>query len=87
MELYDVAAGYASEGEALLRVEAELLFVGIASDWLFPAREVRQTAQKARQAGAEVAYAEIDTRSGHDAFLKDWGELEAAITPFLGHRT
>ena len=87
MELYDVAAGYASEREALSRVEAELLFVGITSDWLFPAKEVRQTAETAKEAGADADYAEIDTRSGHDAFLKDWGELEAAITPFLGHRT
>jgi homoserine O-acetyltransferase len=83
MDLYDVAAGYASEEEALSRVEAELLFVGISSDWLFPAREVRGTAQRARDAGAQADYAEIDTKSGHDAFLKDWGELEAAITPFL----
>ncbi len=83
MDLYDVAAGYGSEEEALSRIEAEVLFVGISSDWLFPAREVRQTAQAAREAGAKAEYVEIDSLSGHDAFLKDWDELGAAVTPFL----
>jgi homoserine O-acetyltransferase len=83
MDLYDVAAGYASEEEAYSRVEAEILFVGISSDWLFPASEVRATTEKARRAGAEASYAEIESLSGHDAFLKDWDELGAAVTPFL----
>ncbi len=83
MDLYDVAAGYESPEEAYSRVEAELLFVGISSDWLFPAREVRATAEAARKAGAEAHYAEIDTLSGHDAFLKDWDELQTAIRPFI----
>lgn len=83
MDLYDVAAGYDSGEEALSRVSAGLLFVGITSDWLFPAGEVRETAEKAGRAGAEARYAEIDTLSGHDAFLKDWAELGEAITPFI----
>jgi len=83
MDIYDVAAGYESEAEAYSRVEAELLFVGITSDWLFPAAEVRASAEAAREAGARAAYAEIDTLSGHDAFLKDWNELRAAIGPFI----
>ena len=83
MDLYDVASGYDSESEALSRVSADLLFVGITSDWLFPAREVKDTAEKARRAGAEARYAEIDTLSGHDAFLKDWAELGEAVTPFI----
>ena len=83
MDLYDVAAGYASEDEAYSRIEAEVLFVGISSDWLFPPHEVRATAGRAQRAGADARYAEIDSLSGHDAFLKDWDELRAAITPFL----
>ena len=83
MDLYDVAEGYESPEEAYARIEAEVLFVGISSDWLFPAREVRETAEAARKAGADAGYVEIDTRSGHDAFLKDWDELNAAIGPFI----
>jgi homoserine O-acetyltransferase/O-succinyltransferase len=83
MDLYDVAAGYDSEEEAYSRIEAEVLFVGISSDWLFPPGEVRVAAQRAREAGARARYAEIDSLSGHDSFLKDWDELGAAVTPFL----
>ena len=82
MDLYDVALGYESEEEAYSRIKAEVLFVGITSDWLFPAAEVRGTAERARDTGAHAHYAEIDTKSGHDAFLKDWKELTEAIQPF-----
>jgi homoserine O-acetyltransferase/O-succinyltransferase len=83
MDLYDVAAGYGSEEEAYERIRAEVLFVGISSDWLFPPGEVRATAERTREAGADARYVEITSLSGHDAFLKDWDELGAALTPFL----
>ena len=83
MDLYDVANGHGTQEEAFSRVSADLLFVGITSDWLFPAAEVRDTAETASRAGANADYAEIDTLSGHDAFLKDWTELEQAIKPFI----
>ncbi len=83
MDLYDVASGYESDEEAYSRIQAEVLFVGITSDWLFPAAEVRASAERARKAGVQADYAEIDTLSGHDAFLKDWKELAEAIQPFI----
>jgi homoserine O-acetyltransferase len=86
MDIYDVANGYESDEEAYSRIEGEVLFVGITSDWLFPASEVRDTAERARKAGAQAEYAEIDTLSGHDAFLKDWKELTEAIQPFASEQ-
>jgi homoserine O-acetyltransferase len=83
MDLYDVSAGYESEEDAYSRIEADVLFVGISSDWLFPPNEVRQAAQRAKRSGAEADYAQIESLSGHDAFLKDWDELRAAVGPFL----
>jgi homoserine O-acetyltransferase len=83
MDLYDVAAGYSSEEEACSRIEAEVLFVGISSDWLFPAGEVRAAAERARKAGARARYTQIESLSGHDSFLKDWSELREAVGPFL----
>jgi homoserine O-acetyltransferase len=83
MDLYDVAAGYRSSEEAYSRIEAETLFVGISSDWLFPAAEVRATAEAASKAGAGARYVEIESNNGHDAFLKDWAELKRAVGAFL----
>ena len=62
---------------------AETLFAGISSDWLFPAAEVRATAESARRAGANARYVEIESPNGHDSFLKDWDELRAVVGPFL----
>ena len=78
MDLYDVAAGYESEEEALSRIEAEVLFIGISSDWLFPPHEVLAAA---RSIGAR--YEHIESLSGHDSFLKDWAQLREAVGPFL----
>ena len=83
MDLYDVAAGYESEEVAYSRIEGEVLFVGISSDWLFPPHEVRATAERARGTGADVRYVEIDSLSGHDAFLKDWDDVREAISTFM----
>jgi homoserine O-acetyltransferase/O-succinyltransferase len=83
MDLYDVAAGYESEEEAYSRIEAEVLFVGISSDWLFPPGEVCATAERARAVGARARYVEIESLSGHDSFLKDWAQLREALGPFL----
>jgi homoserine O-acetyltransferase len=83
MDLYDIGNGYGSREEAYGRMEAEVLFVGISSDWLFPAAEVRAAAKKAKDAGADTYYEEIESPNGHDAFLKDWDELRAAVEPFL----
>jgi homoserine O-acetyltransferase/O-succinyltransferase len=84
MDLYDVAAGYESEAAALARIRAKTLFVGISSDWLFPASEVRATAENARRAGADASYAEIESLNGHDSFLKDWDQMRSILGPFVG---
>lgn len=83
MDVYDAGAGYESREEAYRRIEAEVLFIGVSSDWLFPAAEVKETAEEAKLAGAKVRYEEIESENGHDAFLKDWDELRAAVGPFL----
>jgi homoserine O-acetyltransferase len=54
METWDPALGFSSAEEALQRVKAELTFVGIRSDNLFPAAEVHQLAQTAIAAGARA---------------------------------
>jgi homoserine O-acetyltransferase len=55
-----------------------LLFIGISSDWLFEADDVRAAAQRFAAAGFESEYAEIDSDHGHDAFLAE-PEIFAAL--------
>ena len=79
MDLYDVASGMVRR-EAYSRISAEVLFVGITSDWLFPAGG-QESAEK-REGWARTPTTEIDTKNGHDAFLERLTELTEAIQPF-----
>ena len=85
MDRYDAAEGPSrgSDEAALGRIRARLLAVGISSDWLFPAEQVRALAEGVRRTGGDVRYAEIASSLGHDAFLKEWDQLDAILRPFL----
>ena len=75
MDTWDPMLGFASAEEAYGRIRARLRFIGISSDWLFPAEDVRRFAETVRQAGAQVDYREMTSAHGHDAFLAEQTEL------------
>ncbi len=75
MDTWDPIRGYGSPEEAFGRIRAKLSFIGISSDWLFPAAEVRQFAETIRQTGAHADYREMESDHGHDAFLAEQAEL------------
>jgi len=79
MDLYDVSEGYLSLEEALSRIRSKALFIGIRSDFLFPAARVRWLADQVRAAGGDAIYAELDSPHGHDAFLKEWKQMTDAL--------
>lgn len=67
-----------------------LTFVGISSDTLFPAREVRDSAERIACAGIDARYIEFQSEHGHDAFLAEDAALartlEANTLAFAGNR-
>ena len=71
MDTFDLARGYASEAAAFRRISARVFLVGITSDWLFPAREVRDLAARMQTAGVDCNYNELRSTHGHDGFLAD----------------
>ena len=75
MDTWDPLRGYASPAEAFGRIRAQLSFVGISSDWLFPAETVRNFADAVRAAGAHADYREMTSDHGHDAFLAEQADL------------
>jgi homoserine O-acetyltransferase/O-succinyltransferase len=79
MDLYDVSEGYPSLEYALSRLRSKALFIGIRSDFLFPAARVRLLADQAKAAGSDAIYAELDSPHGHDAFLKEWKQMTGAL--------
>ncbi len=57
----------------------ELLFVGISSDWLFHAEDVREAAKRLRARGFNATYRELESDHGHDAFLAEPKALAALL--------
>jgi homoserine O-acetyltransferase/O-succinyltransferase len=51
--------------------EVRFHFVGISSDWLFPAADVRRACERMTQAGVDARYSELESAHGHDAFLAE----------------
>ncbi|HLG75157.1 MAG TPA: homoserine O-acetyltransferase [Ktedonobacteraceae bacterium] len=80
MDFYDVSEGYESIEAALQRITCKALFIGIRSDFLFPAAHVRWLAEKVRALGGDARYTELDSPHGHDAFLKEWQQMAEALS-------
>ena len=83
MDTFDPARGYPSAEAAFSRIQAEVMLVGISSDWLFPAAEVAALAARMAKAGVRCQYRELSSSHGHDAFLAEPDELARLIQPFM----
>ena len=69
MDLWDPAREH---GENVWeRIQARTTLVGIDSDWLFPAADVRALFNTLRANGVPANYHEIHSDHGHDAFLAE----------------
>ena len=84
MDYFDLAAQYGGDlSAAFAGARTRFLCLSFTSDWLFPTAENRLIADAAAAAGTEVAFREIASDRGHDAFLLDEPELFAAVRAFL----
>ncbi|MEQ1608881.1 MAG: homoserine O-acetyltransferase [Hyphomonadaceae bacterium] len=54
-----------------------------SSDWHYTPEEARDLVRALNAAGCETSYVSIDTDKGHDAFLLDEPEYEAALLGFI----
>ena len=71
MDLFDPVRGYSSATEAWSRIKAEVVLVGISSDWLFAPETVVAMTQAMQAAGVNCTYRELISDHGHDAFLAE----------------
>ncbi len=80
MDLFDLT------DEDINSIDAKVALVGISSDWLFPATDVRRLTRRFQQNGVDAAYFEIESDDGHDAFLSDPAEMSRVLVEILGVR-
>ncbi|WP_406661930.1 homoserine O-acetyltransferase [Methanolobus sp. ZRKC3] len=69
--------------EGLSDVEASLLVIAVSSDWLYPPYQSRELVDALNVNNKEVAYREIESNYGHDAFLLESGQLNYIVSSFL----
>ncbi len=83
MDLHDVARGRGGLREALSAIDTRILSVGIDTDALFPAREMREAAAMLLEMGKDATYAELASPFGHDAFLVEYDQLGPLVAGFM----
>lgn len=79
MDTHDVGRGRGGLAAAFANIKAELVWVGIENDLLYPPETLRQAAELAKASGVRVRYLQIQTRYGHDAFLIELDQLQEII--------
>jgi homoserine O-acetyltransferase len=78
MDLHDIGDFRTAARETAARV-GRVTGVGIDSDILYPAGEVRDWVAAYQAAGARADYREIASFYGHDAFLIEWDQVERIL--------
>jgi homoserine O-acetyltransferase len=83
MDYFDLTNGSKSLSEALAGVTSRFLFLSFTSDWLYPSYQSQEMVRALRGRNVDVAYCELPSNYGHDAFLVDVAEQTDLIRGFL----
>ncbi len=83
MDYFDLTNGNGSLASAFERARARFLAISFSSDWLYPSYQSQEIVRALRSRNVDVAYCELPSNYGHDAFLVDVGELTDLVRGFL----
>ncbi|MGO4882473.1 MAG: homoserine O-acetyltransferase MetX [Bryobacteraceae bacterium] len=83
MDYFDLSNGNGSLAAAFERARARFLVISFSSDWLYPSYQSQEIVRALRSRNVDVAYCELPSNYGHDAFLVDVGEQTELVRGFL----
>ncbi len=83
MDYFDLTSGHATAAAAFERTKARFLVISFSSDWLYPSYQSLEIVRALRSRNVDVAYCELPSNYGHDAFLVDVAEQTDLIRGFL----
>lgn len=83
MDMFDCNRHDESVWQAVRRAGTRFDIVGISSDLLYPAHEVRGVAEQLRSRQLPVVYHEMQSDFGHDAFLLDLDQMGRIVRQAL----
>jgi homoserine O-acetyltransferase len=83
MDYFDLTSDRASLGAAFENVKSRFLVISFTSDWLYPSYQSLEVVRALRGRNCDVAYCELPTNYGHDAFLVNIAEQAELVRGFL----
>lgn len=83
MDYFDLALGHPSLAASLERATSRFLVISFTSDWLYPSYQSIEIVNALRSRNRDVAYCELPSNYGHDAFLVEVGEQTELVRGFL----
>ncbi|MBV8553529.1 MAG: homoserine O-acetyltransferase [Acidobacteriaceae bacterium] len=83
MDYFDLSAGRPSLSAAFHRTKTRFLVMSFTSDWLYPTYQSLETVSALRSHNIDVAFCELSSNYGHDAFLLETKEQTEMISGFL----
>jgi homoserine O-acetyltransferase/O-succinyltransferase len=83
MDYFDLTSDRTSLGAAFENVKSRFLVISFTSDWLYPSYQSLEVVRALRGRNCDVAYCELPTNYGHDAFLVNVTEQAELVRGFL----
>ena len=83
MDTFDLNAGGGPLEARFDGSGTRFLVLSFTSDWLYPSYQSQEIVRALRSRNLDVAYVELESNYGHDAFLVEAGEQTALIKGFL----
>lgn len=72
--------------EEIRIIKAKTYLIGISSDWLFPAADVKNLTERLTKNGVDAEYVEFISPDGHDAFLSDTARMNEILKKVMSDR-
>src|SRR6202171_2842234 len=82
-DYFDLTSGTGSLAGAFGKAKARFLVISFSSDWLYPSYQSQDIVRVLRRSNHDVAYCELPSNYGHDAFLVDVAEQSEVVRGFL----
>ena len=73
--------------KAFQTVDANMLFISISSDWLYPTDLFKEMVSASMKNNKHVSFCEVQSDYGHDSFLIECEKFAEIIKPFLESQT
>ena len=84
MDYFDLEEDYGKSLSMIFQnTPIRFCVVSFSSDWLFPTADSRVIVRALNAAAANVSFTEVQTNTGHDAFLLDEPDFHATLQGFL----